>query len=66
MRMFENDGALFRGPSRAWPEEVWNERTQEWQKYTGKTPKNIEWGHYVDQAEADELMGKPTQPVSKK
>lgn len=54
-----NEGALFRGPARAWPKEVWNGR--EFVPYKGAVPKGIEWGEEVDEAEAQQLMGAEKQ-----
>lgn len=50
----ENEGALFRGPARAWPKEVWD--GSKFTPYTGRVPKDIEWGHIIDEAEAKRLM----------
>ena len=55
MIYIENDGALFRGPARAWPKEVWNGK--EFVAYKGTVPKEIEWGNEIDEAEAKRLMG---------
>lgn len=55
MIYIENEGALFRGPARAWPEEVWN--GSEFVPYKGAVPKDIEWGDEIDEAEAQRMMG---------
>lgn len=55
MIYIENDGALFRGPARAWPKEVWS--GSEFVPYQGAVPKDIEWGDEIDEAEAQRLMG---------
>lgn len=53
----ENDGALFRGPSRGLPKEVWSKRTQSWKPYTfSEAFKPVEWGQEISAAEAAELM----------
>lgn len=57
-----NEGALFRGPARAWPKEVWNGR--EFVPYKGAVPKGIDWGEEVDEAEAQQLMGAEEQEVA--
>lgn len=63
MRFIENEGALFRGPARAWPEEVWDGKA--FKKYTGKVPKDIDWGNIIDEAEAKQMMGnKPVQQAA--
>lgn len=54
MVYIENDGALFRGPSRAWPREVWD--GHEFKPYMGDVPKGIEWGSVIDETEAKRLM----------
>ena len=55
MIYIENEGALFRGPARAWPKEVWNGKAFE--AYTGAVPKDVDWGNIIDEAEATRLMG---------
>lgn len=50
----ENEGALFRGPARAWPKEVWT--GSQFAPYTGTVPKPIEWGNVITDAEAARLM----------
>lgn len=63
MVLIENEGALFRGPSRAWPKEVWV--NGEWKPYSGQVPKDVDWGDIIDEAEAQKLMGgaKAEQPA---
>lgn len=55
MIYIENEGALFRGPARAWPKEVWN--GEEFTPYKGIVPKDMEWGHVISEEEAQRLMG---------
>ena len=55
MIYIENEGALFRGPARAWPREVWV--NGQWQAYRGQVPRDIDWGNEIDEAEAQRLMG---------
>lgn len=62
MIYIENEGALFRGPARAWPKEVWNGR--EFVPYKGAVPKDIDWGAEVDEAEAQQLMGAEKQDAA--
>lgn len=50
----ENEGAIYRGFARAWPQEIWN--GTEFVPYKGKTPKGIEWGNIIDEAEAHRLI----------
>lgn len=53
----ENDGALFRGPSRHLPKIVWNFRDQRWATYTGPCPaKSFTWCTDITEAEAQVLM----------
>lgn len=59
MIYIENEGALFRGPARAWPREVWNDG--QWEAYRGAVPKDIDWGNEIDEAEAQRLMGDGAQ-----
>lgn len=60
MVLIENEGALFRGPARGLPKEVWSEKAQAWKPYEGETPKPIEWGNIINEEEAKLLMGAPT------
>lgn len=55
----ENEGALFRGASRAWPSEVWKPKSGTWAPYVGETPKPIEWGDIIEEAEAKAMMTGP-------
>jgi hypothetical protein len=55
MIYIENEGALFRGPARAWPKEVY--ANGKFQPYKGEVPKDIDWGNEIDEAEAKRLMG---------
>lgn len=55
MIYIENEGALFRGPSRAWPKEVW--AGGEWKPYSGQVPKDVDWGSIIEEAEAQKMMG---------
>jgi hypothetical protein len=52
----ENEGVLFRGPSRSFPREVWNRRSGCWEPYAGTVPKPIEWGWVISPGEAWRLM----------
>lgn len=53
----ENDGALFRGPSRHLPRIIWDLREQRWAEYTGPCPaRSYTWGYDITEAEAQELM----------
>ena len=67
MIYIENEGALFRGPARGIPQEVWSARQGKFIPYpaAGK-PKDIDWGNVIDEAEAQKLMGgaqgDPKQP----
>jgi hypothetical protein len=56
MEYIENEGALFRGPSRSFPKEVWNPDTRKFEPYAGVTPKPIEWGDEISAAEAINMM----------
>lgn len=52
----ENDGAIFRGPSRAWPSEVWSAKSGAFVPYKGDIPKGIAWGNIITEEEAAKLM----------
>lgn len=56
MVLIENDGALFRGPARGVPQEVW--AGGQWKPYAdaGK-PKDVDWGNVITEDEAKALMG---------
>lgn len=56
LRYIENEGALFRGYTRAFPEEVYDTRTKSWHVYEGTNPKPVDWGDYVTEEEAREWM----------
>ncbi len=55
MVFIENEGAVFRGPARAWPKEVWT--GEKFEPYKGDVPKPLEWGNVIDEADAQALMG---------
>lgn len=54
--LIENEGAIFRGPSRSFPKQVWDRRKQEWSAYNRSVPKPMEWGWEVSEAEAVQFM----------
>jgi hypothetical protein len=56
MKYIENEGALFRGPSRSFPKEVWSRKQREFVPYTGTTPKPVDWGDEISEAEAINMM----------
>lgn len=54
----ENEGALFRGPARGVPQEVWSAQDGKFVPYKlAGQPKPIDWGQVIDEAEAQKLMG---------
>lgn len=60
MVYIENDGALFRGPARGVPKEVWSAKEGKFVPYAGADkPRGIEWGTVISEAEAQELMMPP-------
>jgi hypothetical protein len=59
MKYIESEGAIFRGPSRGHPREIWSCKDRTWKPYTGAVPKPIEWGYEVSEAEAQEIMDGP-------
>lgn len=53
----ENEGALFRGPSRHLPRIVWLLGKGPWAIYTGPYPaRSFTWGTDITEAEAQILM----------
>lgn len=56
MVYIENEGALFRGPARGLPQEIWDGKQFVPYKDAGK-PKDIDWGNLIDEAEAKQLIG---------
>ena len=46
MRYVEHEGALYRikGPSNAFPNEIWNPRLKQFEPYMGDVPKPVSWG----------------------
>jgi len=58
MIFIENEGALFRGPARGVPQEVWSAAERKFVPYKlAGQPKAIDWGNVIDEAEAKKLMG---------
>ncbi len=54
--LIENEGALFRGPARGNPMEVWNPGSG-WKPYAGiDRPRGVEWGYDITEDEAASLM----------
>ena len=53
----ERDGAVLRGPSRPWPEEVWSPARRGWIPYQGPVPKAVDWGDVISEEEAQRLTG---------
>lgn len=51
----ENEGAIFRGPSRAWPSEVWSDKERAFVPYSGDVPKDVAWGDIITEEEAKRL-----------
>lgn len=55
--LIENEGALFRGPARNVPTEVWRERLCAWEPYRDpRGPKPYEWGYEIAEDEARRLV----------
>ena len=54
--LIENEGALFRGPSRSLPKEVWNPGVG-WTAYLGADRyRGVEWGTAIDPLAVSDLM----------
>ena len=62
--LIENEGALFRGASRAWPKEIWSHKQQKWVPYEGDVPKGQAWGSEISEQEAQELIQEGKQRQS--
>ena len=60
----ENEGALFRGVGRAWPEEVWSRRQRAFVPYEGKVPKPVDWGTVISEEEAREMVAQLKPPTA--
>lgn len=57
MLYIENEGALFRGPARGVPQEVWNESQGKFVPYKGGQDKPVDWGNVISEEEARAMMG---------
>jgi hypothetical protein len=57
MVYIEHEGALFRGPSRSTPREVWREAEGKFVPYAPSRPPGVEWGEVIDPEAAAEIMG---------
>ena len=54
--LIESEGALFRGPGRTLPVEVWNPGIG-WRAYSqAERVRDVEWGEVLDLAGASRLM----------
>ena len=62
MIYIENEGALFRGPSRAWPREVWD--GNKFVPYEGSIPKDIDWGQKISEEDASKIMNSDKKEVA--
>ncbi|WP_119154218.1 hypothetical protein [Caldimonas tepidiphila] len=56
MIYIENEGALFRGPARGVPREVWSPKDGRFVPYMDSAPKPIDWGNEISEDEAREMM----------
>lgn len=52
----EHEGMLYKGVSRAWPEQVYDYRDRNWHPYKGSTPKPVDWGETISEAAATVMM----------
>lgn len=59
MIYIENEGALFKGQSIPWPEQVWSARQGKFIPYQGDVPKRQGWGEEISEAEARSMMAVP-------
>jgi hypothetical protein len=60
--LIENEGAIFRGPTRNWPEEIWNFKERRWEAYRGSKEKPYEWGTKIDETQFSLLTAEPVEP----
>lgn len=51
-----NDGALFTGVTRGYPEKVYDAKSKSFVPYEGEVPKPIDWGEIVDDETAKAMM----------
>lgn len=56
MIYIENEGALFRGPARGVPQEIWDGTAFVPYRGAGQ-PRDVDWGTEIDEAEAQRMMG---------
>ena len=61
MKYIENEGALFRGPSRSFPNDVWNPDNREFAPYAGVIPKPMELGSVISAAAAEKVLAAQTR-----
>lgn len=54
-KLIENEGALFRGPSRNVPRDLWNVDSQSWEEYADTKPKPYEWGSDISEVDAEDF-----------
>jgi len=52
----EHEGALYQGPARDLPQEVWSRRQMRFVPYQGETPKGVQWGREISREEAERIM----------
>ncbi len=64
LRYIENEGALFRGPSRAWPKEVYSFGKKKWLAYHGAVPKPLTWGTIITAEEAQAMIDSDRQDAA--
>jgi len=53
--LIESDQALFRADHYNFPKEIWSVKTQKWEPYKGRVPKEIGWGDIVSDDEAEQF-----------
>ncbi len=56
LKFIENEGQLYRGPSRANPLQVWSRKQKQFIPYSGDIPKPVDWGELIDADAANEIM----------
>lgn len=57
MAYIENEGALYRGPSRSLPQEIWSVREGCFVPYAfADQIKPVDWGYEITEDEAKEMM----------
>jgi hypothetical protein len=58
VKMYEHEGALYRGLHQTHPTEIFNFRSGKWEAYHGEVPKKQNWGSEISTKEAEAWIKK--------